>query len=92
MPEMPLKILEKPCMFRGWLENEKLRFDSAGASGSRLGPSRKANKNTEKNDLRTNTSTIPILLQKVTQKIATKRVKSLPIFRLPGPVSPNPSI
>ena len=36
------------CLFRGRLKNEKLRLDCAGASGSRLGPSRKAGKNTEK--------------------------------------------
>ena len=34
--------------FGGRLENEKLRFDCAGASGSRLGPSRKAKKTQKK--------------------------------------------
>ena len=36
------------CFFGGRLENEKLRFDCAGASGSRLGPSRKAKKTQKK--------------------------------------------
>ena len=47
-PKINLKIQEKLGFFQGRLKNEKLRLDCAGASGSRLGPSRKACKNTEK--------------------------------------------
>ena len=47
VPEILPQFLEKPHMFRGRLENDKLRFDCAGASGSRVGPSRKAHKNYE---------------------------------------------
>ena len=49
-------------------------------------------KNTDKNDLRTNTLTNPIFLQKVPKTIAPKSMKISPVDHRPGPVSPNPSI
>ena len=47
LPKMSLKLVRKPCLFRGRLENRELRVDYGGASGSRIGPSRKADKNGE---------------------------------------------
>ena len=53
-PECYPKTASKRNVFAGQAENEKLRFDCAGASGSRVGPSRKPIK-MHKNKLRTNT-------------------------------------
>ena len=48
LPDSLSQFLEKPHICRGRLENEKLRFDCTGASGSRVGPSRKTHKSEEK--------------------------------------------
>ena len=57
--EVPLRDFDANCIrnvsktrlkttpFRGHVEHEKLRFDFAGASGSRVGPSRKPKENRE---------------------------------------------
>ena len=92
MPEMAAKFRQKLWFVRGQLKNEKLHFECAGASGSRLGPSRKADKNTEKTICEPTHLQTRFSSKKVSQKIIPSCMKMQPLDHLSGPVSPNPSI
>ena len=59
VPELLPTFSEKLQMFRDKLENEKVRFDCAGASGSRAEAQRNK-RNRRKHDLRTNTPMMPM--------------------------------
>ena len=54
-PKNVTNMVGKTLNFRGHVENGKLRFDCAGACGSRVRPSRKHSKSVEKTTLRTYT-------------------------------------
>ena len=78
--EMLQQIWRKPYLFRGYLRNDKLCFDCAGASGSRVGPSKKPNKSEGKTTCEQTHLQCRFVCGKVAQTILTFSVKTSPVF------------
>ena len=89
-PRNATKIRKKTHLFQDRLKNEKLRFDCAGASGSRVEPSRKACKSKEKRPANQHTYKADFTPKSSSKKLpflcANLTSRSLPRPSLPKPL------
>jgi len=67
-PRNATKILKNTHIFQGRLENEKVRFDCAGACGSSVGPARKTNKSEEKRPANQHTHKTDFSLKSISKR------------------------